>query len=71
MRVQAVDYHTAGEPLRIVAEPPVVIDGATLAHRRVCRPAVVQVVTGAAYRVARSTFEVDPHDPLVPGFVLR
>ncbi|MBL8927757.1 MAG: proline racemase family protein [Pseudonocardia sp.] len=35
------------------------------------RPAVVPVVTGAAYRVARSTFEVDPHDPLVPGFVLR
>ena len=35
MKVQAVDYHTAGEPFRIVAEPPVAIDGATVAQRRV------------------------------------
>ena len=35
------------------------------------RPAVVPVVTGNAYPTARVTFEVDPHDPLVPGFVLR
>ena len=34
-------------------------------------PAVVPVVSGNAYRVARSTFEIDPHDPLTPGFVLR
>ena len=27
--VSTTDYHTAGEPFRIVAEPPVVIDGAT------------------------------------------
>lgn len=33
--------------------------------------AVVPVVTGNAYRVSRSTFEIDPHDPLTPGFVLR
>ncbi|WP_062240536.1 proline racemase family protein [Brevibacterium epidermidis] len=32
---------------------------------------VVPVVTGSAYRVATSTFEVDPLDDLVPGFVLR
>ncbi|MEY9257416.1 proline racemase [Brevibacterium epidermidis] len=32
---------------------------------------VVPVVTGSAYRVASSTFEVDPLDGLVPGFVLR
>jgi proline racemase len=34
-------------------------------------PAVIPIVTGSAYRVARSTFEVDPHDPITPGFVLR
>lgn len=35
------------------------------------RPAVVPVVTGSAYRVGSSLFTIDPHDPLVPGFVLR
>lgn len=34
-RVSTVDYHTAGEPFRIVAEPPVAIEGATVAERRV------------------------------------
>lgn len=34
-------------------------------------PGVVPVVTGNAYRVARSVFEVDPHDSITPGFVLR
>ncbi|WP_440712548.1 proline racemase family protein [Gordonia sp. FQ] len=33
--VRTVDYHTAGEPFRIVAEPPVPIDGDTVANRRV------------------------------------
>lgn len=32
---------------------------------------VVPVVTGSAHRVATSTFELDPLDDLVPGFVLR
>ncbi|MFD1213352.1 proline racemase family protein [Arthrobacter sp. GCM10027362] len=35
------------------------------------RAAVVPVITGAAYRVGTSTFEADPYDTLVPGFVLR
>ncbi|AXH95129.1 proline racemase family protein [Ornithinimicrobium avium] len=35
------------------------------------RPAVVPAVTGSAYRVATCEFTVDPHDPVVPGFVLR
>ncbi|HRE01526.1 MAG TPA: proline racemase family protein, partial [Ilumatobacteraceae bacterium] len=35
------------------------------------QPAVVPIVTGNAYRVGRSIFEVDPRDPLTPGFVLR
>jgi proline racemase len=33
--VRTVDYHTGGEPFRIVPEPPVRIDGATVAKRRV------------------------------------
>lgn len=32
--VSTVDYHTGGEPFRIVAEPPVAIEGATVAERR-------------------------------------
>jgi proline racemase len=32
--IVATDYHTAGEPFRIVAEPPVAIPGATVAERR-------------------------------------
>jgi proline racemase len=32
--VSTVDYHTAGEPFRIVADPPVDIEGNTVAERR-------------------------------------
>ncbi len=32
--VRTVDYHTAGEPFRIVSEPPVLLDGASVAERR-------------------------------------
>ena len=35
------------------------------------RPAVVPQVTGMAYRTGEHAFLIDPHDPLVPGFVLR
>lgn len=34
-RVRTVDYHTGGEPFRIVPEPPVGIRGSTVAERRV------------------------------------
>src|SRR5215475_10675418 len=33
--VSTTDYHTAGEPFRIVAEPPVALPGVTVADRRV------------------------------------
>jgi proline racemase len=33
-RIDTVDYHTGGEPFRIVAEPPVALPGATVAERR-------------------------------------
>ncbi len=32
--VRAIDYHTAGEPFRIVADPPLQIRGSTVAQRR-------------------------------------
>src|SRR5262252_3776646 len=35
------------------------------------RPAVIPQVTGTAYRTGEHLFSIDPHDPLVPGFVLR
>jgi len=35
------------------------------------RTAVLPQVTGMAYRTGRHVFSIDPHDPLVPGFVLR
>jgi proline racemase len=35
------------------------------------RRAVLPQVTGMAYRTGEHRFVVDPHDPLVPGFVLR
>ncbi|MEV0136149.1 hypothetical protein AB0H83_47895 [Dactylosporangium sp. NPDC050688] len=34
LRVSTSDYHTAGEPFRIVADPPVDLPGATVADRR-------------------------------------
>ncbi|MEU4623985.1 proline racemase family protein [Actinoplanes sp. NPDC023801] len=33
-RIATIDYHTGGEPFRIVPEPPVVIGGRTVAERR-------------------------------------
>jgi proline racemase len=35
------------------------------------RPAVVPLVSGMAYATGEHLFTIDPHDPLVPGFVLR
>ncbi len=35
------------------------------------REAVIPQVTGTAYRTGEHVFTIDPHDPLVPGFVLR
>jgi len=35
------------------------------------RTAVLPQVTGVAYRTGEHVFSIDPHDPLIPGFVLR
>jgi proline racemase len=46
--------------------------GAVLDHVDVDgRRAVLPQVTGMAYRTGEHVFTVDPHDPVVPGFVLR
>src|SRR3954451_6709017 len=45
-RIVTIDYHTAGEPFRIVAAPPVPIPGSTVAERRALAiedPAVQQL----------------------------
>ncbi len=44
-----------------------VVDTAEVHGRR----AVLPQVTGMAYRTGEHLFSIDPHDPLVPGFVLR
>jgi proline racemase len=44
-----------------------VLDTVDLGGRR----AVLPQVTGMAYRTGEHVFWIDPHDPLVPGFVLR
>ena len=41
--IRTVDYHTAGEPFRIVAKPPVEIVGDTVANRRVSAMASAEV----------------------------
>uniref|UniRef100_UPI004048F7F2 proline racemase family protein n=1 Tax=Candidatus Planktophila sp. TaxID=2175601 RepID=UPI004048F7F2 len=41
--IRTVDYHTAGEPFRIVAKPPVEIVGDTVANRRVYAMASAEV----------------------------
>jgi len=33
--VSTTDYHTAGEPFRIVADPPLALPGVSVADRRV------------------------------------
>jgi proline racemase len=45
----------------------VVLDTVDVEGRR----AVLPQVTGTAYRTGEHVFSIDPHDPLVPGFVLR
>ena len=44
-----------------------IIDRVTVAGR----PAVVPSIRGTAFRTGEHVFHVDPHDDLVPGFVLR
>lgn len=63
--VATVDYHTAGEPFRIVPEPPVSIDGATVAERRA--HAMVSPEVDGLRRVL--CFEPRGHADMYGGFI--
>jgi proline racemase len=72
--VATTDYHTAGEPFRIVTEGAPPIPGATVAERRVAAAASEEVdgeVLGQAFRTGEHRFVLDPRDPVGVGFALR
>lgn len=63
--IQTYDYHTAGEPFRIVPELPIVIDGATAKERR------ENAMTGDADRIRRLLVnEPRGHADMYGGFVV-
>jgi proline racemase len=63
--IRTVDYHTGGEPFRIVIEPPVAIPGATVAERRTF------AMTDPAVRELREAlcFEPRGHADMYGGFL--
>lgn len=63
--VSTSDYHTAGEPFRIVASPPVTIRGTTVAQRRVTAIAD-QAVDGLRRLLC---FEPRGHADMYGGFI--
>jgi proline racemase len=63
--VATIDYHTAGEPFRIVPEPPVPIRGATVADRRV--QAIESPEVDGLRRVL--CFEPRGHADMYGGFI--
>jgi proline racemase/trans-L-3-hydroxyproline dehydratase len=65
-RIQTVDYHTAGEPFRIVPRPPVEIRGSTVAQRRVL--AMNDPAVDGLRRVL--CFEPRGHADMYGGFVV-
>jgi proline racemase len=64
--VRTVDYHTAGEPFRIVMEPDVAIEGRTVAERR-----LVAIEDGAVGGLRRLLcFEPRGHADMYGGFLV-
>jgi proline racemase len=63
--VDTIDYHTAGEPFRIVPEPPVPIVGATVAERRAY--AIASTDVDGLRRVL--CFEPRGHADMYGGFI--
>jgi proline racemase len=63
--VRTVDYHTGGEPFRIVPEPPVDIPGASVAERRVF--ALADPAAGELRRML--CFEPRGHADMYGGFI--
>jgi proline racemase len=64
--IATTDYHTAGEPFRIVAEPPVRIAGSSVAERRAC------AISDPAVQAVRSVLCSEPrgHADMYGGFVV-
>src|SRR4051794_2237703 len=65
-RIATTDYHTAGEPFRIVAEPPVALPGATVAERR----ALALTDPGAQHLRQVLCFEPRGHADMYGGLVV-
>ena len=65
-RIETVDYHTGGEPFRIVAEPPGPIAGTTVAERR------VRAVEDPDVQALRAVLCSEPrgHADMYGGFVV-
>jgi proline racemase len=65
-RVRTVDYHTGGEPFRIVPEPPVEIRGRTVAERR------FSAMTDPAVNALRRLLCLEPrgHADMYGGFLV-
>lgn len=65
-RIAATDYHTAGEPFRIVTDPPVPIPGATVAERRAL------AIEDADVQALRAVLCSEPrgHADMYGGFVV-
>ena len=66
MEVRTTDYHTAGEPFRIVADPPVPVPGSTVAERR------AHAVEDADVQALRAVLCSEPrgHADMYGGFVV-
>src|ERR1051326_4402324 len=64
--IQATDYHTGGEPFRIVADPPVPIPGGTVAERR------ARAIEDPAVQGLRAVLCSEPrgHADMYGGFIV-
>lgn len=65
-RIATTDYHTGGEPFRIVVEPPVSLPGATVAERR------VRAISDPDVQALRAVLCSEPrgHADMYGGFVV-
>lgn len=78
--LSVIDYHTEGEPMRIVTDGVDRIPGAIIGTVFTGRivgltevagtPAVVPEITGRAWMMARGTLLLDRTDPFPGGFLL-
>jgi proline racemase len=66
LTIRAMDYHTGGEPFRIVADPPVPIPGRTVAERR------ARAIEDPAVQGLRAVLCSEPrgHADMYGGFIV-